>query len=140
MPAPTEVFLSHSSGDSPMPEKLAETLARHGIPVFFSPLNITGAQQWQNEILAALRRCDWFLVVLSPNAINSMWVKREVAYALRDPRYENRIVPVKYIDCPLESLDWLTVFQMIDVTADFKKGCRELLRIWGIGLKEELLP
>ena len=137
---PAEVFLSHSSQDGPMPQNLATTLTRHGVPVFFSPENITGAQQWQNEILSALRRCDWFVVILSPNAINSMWVKREVAYALQDPRYEDRIIPLKYIDCPLESLQWLTLFQMINFGGDFRSGCRELLRVWGIGLREHLLP
>ena len=137
---PAEVFLSHASEDSPMPQKLATTLARHGVPVFFSPVNITGAQQWQNEILGALQRCDWFVVILSPNAINSMWVRREVAYALQDRRYEDRIIPLKYIDCPLESLQWLTLFQIINLAADFKSGCRELLRVWGIGLREELVP
>lgn len=123
-----------------MPQNLATVLARHGVPPFFSPVNIMGAQQWQDEILGALQRCDWFVVILSPNAINSMWVKREVAYALQDRRYENRIVPVKYIDCPLESLRWLTLFQMIDFTADFKTGCRDLLRTWGVGLRDDLLP
>ena len=120
---PTEVFLSHASEDAPMPENLANTLMRHGVPVFFSSVNIIGAQQWQNEILGALRRCDWFVVILSPSAISSMWVKREVAYALQDRRYENRIIPLKYMDCPLESLQWLTLFQMIDFAADFKSGC-----------------
>lgn len=137
---PTEVFLSHASEDSPMPQNLATTLIRHGVPVFFSPVNITGAQQWQNEILGALQRCDWFVVILSPNAINSMWVRREVAYALQDRRYEDRIIPLKYIDCALESLQWLTLFQIINLAADFKSGCRELLRVWGIGLREELVP
>lgn len=123
-----------------MPQDLATTLTRHGVPVFFSPINITGAQQWQNEILGALQRCDWFVVILSPNAINSMWVKREVAYALQDRRYEDHIVPLKYIDCPLESLQSLTLFQIINFAGDFNSGCRELLRIWGIGLREDLLP
>ena len=136
---PTEVFLSHASNDAPMPQNLATVLRRHGVPVFFSPVNIIGAQQWQNEILGALQRCDWFVVILSPNAIRSMWVKREVAYALQDRRYENRIVPLKHVDCPLESLQWLTLFQMIDFTTDFKSGCRELLRTWGIGLRDDLL-
>ena len=123
-----------------MPQNLAITLTRHGVPVFFSPENIMGAQQWQNEILSALKRCDWFVVILSPNAINSMWVKREVAYALQDRRYEDRIIPLKFIDCALESLQWLTLFQMINFGGDFRSGCRELLRIWGIGLREDLLP
>jgi len=105
---PSEVFLSHASEDAPMPQNLATALVRHGIPVFFAPLNVTGAQQWQNEILAAIQRCDWFVVIISPNAIESMWVKREVAYALQDRRYENRIIPIRlstvrfnpYSGCP----------------------------------------
>jgi hypothetical protein len=87
-----------------MAQRLATVLARHGVPTFFSPQNIIGAQQGQNEILGSLQRCDWFVVLLSPDAINSMWVKREVAFALQDPRYEDRIVPLKYRDCDLKSL------------------------------------
>ena len=137
---PAEIFLSHSSQDEPMLRKLAALLTNHGLPVFFGPENIAGAQQWQNEILNALQRCDWFVVILSPNAINSMWVKREVAYALQDPRYQDHIVPLQYRECDLGSLKWLSLFQMINFGGDFKSGCRELLRVWGIGLRENLLP
>ena len=118
-----------------MAARLADLLARHGVPTFFSPQDIIGAQQWQNEILGALRRCDWFVVILSPDAINAMWVKREVAFALQDPRYEDRIIPLRYRDCDLGSLQWLTLFQMVDFTGDFDDGCRALLRIWGMGLR-----
>ena len=136
---PTEIFLSHAHQDLAMARRLATVLTRHGVPTFFSPQNIIGAQQWQNEILSALQRCDWFVVLLSPNAINSMWVKREVAFALQDPRYEDRIVPLEYRDCDLKSLQWLTLFQMVDFAGDFTNGCQSLLRIWGIGLRKEYL-
>jgi hypothetical protein len=136
---PTEIFLSHATQDRAMAQRLAHTLARHGIPVFFSPQNILGAQQWQNEILGALQRCDWFVVLLSPDAINSMWVKREVAFALQDLRYEDHIIPLQYRECDLKSLQWLSLFQMIQFTGDFADGCRNLLRVWGLGLKEETL-
>ena len=139
MMLPSEVFLSHADKDRAMAQRLAEVLTGHGVPVFFSPRNILGARQWQNEILSALQRCDWFSVLLSPDAINSMWVKREVALALQDPRYENRIVPLKYRECDLDSLQWLTLFQMIDFSGDFATGCRDLLKIWGVGLREEFL-
>ncbi len=137
MMLPSEVFLSHADKDRAMAQRLAEVLTGHGVPVFFSPRNILGARQWQNEILSALRRCDWFAVLLSPDAINSMWVKREVALALQDPRYEDRIVPLKYRECDLDSLQWLTLFQMIDFSGDFAAGCRDLLKIWGVGLRDE---
>ncbi len=126
---PLEVFLSHSSQDHAEAARLSQLLHEHGVPTFFAPENIRGAQQWQDEILQALLRCDWFLVLLSPAALNSMWVKRETAFALQDHRYENRIVPL------LGPLAWLSIFQTVDFRSDFESGCRELLRIWGIGLK-----
>lgn len=132
---PREVFLSHSSADHDMAERLATLLRGHGIPTFHSPSNLLGAQQWQDEILKALERCDWFVVLLSPDAIESMWVKREVAFALSDKRFENRIVPLLYRSCDLGLLKWLRMFQMVDFQADFDHGCRQLLRVWGLGLQ-----
>jgi hypothetical protein len=132
---PTEVFLSHSSHDRDMAESIAQVLQSHGIPTFYSPMNLIGAQQWQNEILKGLQRCDWFAVLLTPDAVDSMWVRRETAYALNDPRYENRIVPLQYRPCDLGSLEWLSLSQFVDVSGDFESGCRDLLRIWGMGFR-----
>lgn len=66
---PNEVFLSHSSLDRPFVTGLAELLRQHGVPVWYSQSNILGAQQWHDEIGAALKRCDfdqlsWALSVL----------------------------------------------------------------------------
>ena len=47
--------------------------------------------------------------------------------------------PLKYRECDLDSLQWLTLFQMIDFSGDFAVGCRDLLKIWGVGLREEFL-
>ena len=77
---PAEVFLSHSSQDREMASRVAETLRAHGVPVWFSESNILGAQQWHDEIGAALVRCDWFIVLLSPDAVSSNWVKRELLF------------------------------------------------------------
>jgi len=132
---PTEVFISHSSRDHEMAERIARQLREHGVPTFFSPANLLGAQQWQDEILAALRRCDWFVVLLSPDAIESMWVRRETAFVLSDPRFESRIAPVAYRPCDLGRLEWLRLYQIIDIQTDFSAGLQQLLRVWGIGLK-----
>ena len=133
---PTEAFLSHSSQDRAAADQLAAVLRAHGVPVFYSPHNILGAQQWHDEIGAALARCDWFLLLLSPESITSMWVKHELMYALRKERYRDRIVPLLLQPCDMESLSWtLPGFQFVSFVDDFTDGCRALLRIWGIGLK-----
>lgn len=136
VPRPAEVFLSHASRNESWAANLAEVLAVHGIPVWLSRRNLIGAQQWHDEIGAALGRCDWFVVVLTPAAVRSKWVKRELIYALQDDRYEDRIVPLLVRQCDHKRLSWtLAASQFVDFTGDFDHGCRELLRVWGVGYR-----
>jgi len=119
-----------------MAGRVAEMLREHGVPVWFSQTDIVGAQQWHDEIGAALHRCDWFLVLLSPDAVSSKWVKRELLFALNNDRYKDRIVPIRYRDCDFKQLSWtLDQPEMVDLSGEFRAGCRDLLRIWGIGLR-----
>ena len=133
---PREIFLSHSSGDRRFADKLAKALRRHAIPVWYSRTHLRGAQQWQQEIGQALQRCDWFVVVLSPQSVKSMWVKRELSYALNKKRFQDKIVPVVHRKCDHEKLHWtLDSFQMVAMTGDFAEDCAQLLRIWGLPYK-----
>jgi hypothetical protein len=112
---PKEVFLSHSSADKEFADLLAETLKKHGIPVWYSQTNILGAQQWHDEIGEALKRCDWFIVILTDKSVQSMWVKREIMFALNDNRFSNKIIPLLYQSCDYNNLSWtLSLFQIID--------------------------
>src|SRR4051794_39829313 len=92
--APGEAFLSHSSRDRAFVAHLAAVLRSHGVRYWYSTTSIAAGQRWHDEIGAALKRCDWFLVVVSANAGKSKWVKRELTFALTDDRYEDRIVPL----------------------------------------------
>ena len=133
---PAEVFLSHSHEDREMATRVAEVLRAHGVPVWYSETDIIGARQWHNEIGAALDRCDWFIVILSPDAVSSKWVQRELVFALDNDRYNDRIIAIRFRDCDFRRLSWtLSGFQMVDLSGEFAAGCRELLRIWGIGLR-----
>jgi hypothetical protein len=131
---PREIFLSHSSTDQAFVRPLAETLRRHGLPVWYSATHILGAQQWHDEIGAALRRCDWMIVVLSPAAVDSLWVKRELCYALQQRQYLDRITPLLLKPCESDRLSWtLSALQSVDFFRDPERGHRELFRVWGIG-------
>lgn len=133
---PQEIFLSHSSEDRQFADQIARELRRHGIPVWYSPHNILGAQQWHDEIGDALRRCDWFIILLSAYSVRSFWVKRELCYALRQGRYVGRITPVLLAPCDYEQFSWtLPDLQFVDLTVGFETGLRSLLRGWGIGYK-----
>ena len=131
---PAEVFLSHASADRSFATRLAEVLRAHHIPVWYSSTDIVGAQQWHDEIGAALGRCDWFVVILSRASVTSVWVKRELLFALNDRRYQNRIIPVVHSHCDRLLLSWtLDTIQLIDFRRSFHDGCRALLRVWGLG-------
>lgn len=125
------IFLSHAGRDAPFAARIATLLRAARLHVWYSPHAIAGAAQWHDEIGAALERCNWLVVVLSPAAVRSPWVKRELMYALRTPRYANHIVPLLWKPCDVERLSWtLPDFQMVDFTEDFSQGRASLLRIW----------
>lgn len=131
---PNEVFLSHSGDDEEFVTSVASILRRHGISVWYSKTNIRGGQKWHDEIGVALNRCDWFVLILSPNSVNSKWVKRELLFALQENRFENKIVPLLYKECEFANLSWvLPSFQIIDFQYNLDEGYRELLRIWELG-------
>lgn len=130
---PKEIFLSHSSRNRTRARRLAETLRSHGVPVWYSETNINGAQDWHEEIGRALKRCDWFIVLLSSYSVKSIWVKRELLYALNHKQYENHILPVMIGDCDPEELSWtIGMFQSVDMRTYNTASYQHLFQTWGL--------
>ena len=128
----TKVFISHSSHDRAFVMRIARILQQHKISYWYSATHIVGAKQWHDEIGHALALCNWFLVVLTPDAIRSEWVKRELMFALNEARYRKRIVPLLCKLCSYSRLSWtLPGLELVDFTASFEAGCQQLLRVWG---------
>lgn len=131
---PKEVFLSHSSKNRTVATRVSKTLSNHGISVWYSPKSIKTAAQWQDAIGAALNRCDWFVVLLSPASVGSKWVKWELAYALRHSQYDDHVLPILIKPCDFEKLSWtLGGFQMASLDGDSAKGYTDILGTWGVG-------
>ncbi len=72
------------------------------------------------------------MVVLSPSAANSIWLKREVAFALTETRLDDRIIPVVCAACSdsdIDQVSWvLRLIQRIDFSQDFDSASSEFLR------------
>jgi len=76
------------------------------------------------------------VVILSPKSVKSMWVKRELSYALIQKRFDKKIVPILHRKCHYQKLHWaLSGFQVVDLTDDFVIGCRNLLQVWRLDYK-----
>lgn len=102
--APKEIFFSHASADASAAWELVMMLRRHSLAVWYAPTHIVGSQQWHDEIGLALERCDWFLLLMSPAATESMWVKREIHFVLEERRYDRHITPVLLEPCDVTKL------------------------------------
>ncbi len=127
------VFLSHASADHRFALRLAQALTRIGLEVWYAPSHLKPGQDWHDEIGRALRRCTWFVVVLSPSGVRSKWVSRELRFALQQDRYVGHIVPVLYRACDEQRLSWtLAGSQRVDFTGEFAHGMTELRRIWKV--------
>lgn len=133
-----KIFLSHAAADRQFVLRLIRVLDRHGIPYWYSSQHIRGAQEWHDEIGQALDECNWFLVVLTPVAVRSIWVKRELTFALNETRYRERIIPLLRKSCEYRKLSWtLPQFEFVNFTGDFDAGCQQLLRIWRVKYRPE---
>jgi hypothetical protein len=132
-PRRRELFLSHSAKDRDFVVRLTKVLRRHGVRYWYSATHISGARQWHDAIGRALDRCNWFLVVLTPNSVSSLWVKRELLFALNEVRYNEKIIPLLVRPCKHRRLSWtLSQIQFVDFRNSFEKGCRQLMKIWKV--------
>jgi TIR domain len=131
------VFISHSSLDRDVVEReIIVPLTKSGIDIWYSKDSIQTATEWEVSIRDGLKMCDWFLVIMSPHAVASKWVRREVHWAME--KREGRIVPVMMQKCDPEDLHLgLPLLQFIDFRADIKKAQHQLLAIWGVNWRAE---
>src|SRR5205823_13064249 len=80
------IFVSHSHLDNDFGTRLTQDLRRvlnDESAVFYDVLGgLHGGETWWEKIVEELSARDVFLLVLSPDAMNSLWVRREINIAL----------------------------------------------------------
>src|SRR5262249_33661398 len=75
-----------------------------------------------------LESCDWFLIVMSPRAAESRWVKTEVRWAFR--KRSGSILPVLYQPCDPEDFHLMMPdVQYIDFTVDISAARSRLIEV-----------
>ncbi len=88
----SHVFMSYSRIDEEVMRRITTFLRKQGIKVWVDNENlIPGTPIWEEEIEKAINGAFAVVVVLSPDAKGSEWVRREVTYA---DQYEKRVFPV----------------------------------------------
>ena len=127
-----KVFISHSSKDRSFIEKdLKPGLNQYGIETWYSNEDIHTAEAFERMIKKGLEQCDWFLVVLTKNAVKSDWVTTELHWALENRK--GHVIPLLLRTCDPSDIDLrLGRIHYVDFRKDKSVGFKDLLAIWEI--------
>lgn len=86
------VFISYSRRDDLVMRRVVAFLRKQGIKAWVDNERlIPGTPIWEQEIEKAINGAYAVVVILSPDAKNSEWVRREITYA---DQYHKRVFPV----------------------------------------------
>ncbi len=98
------IFVSHSHLDNEFGTKLAQDLHRvldEDSAVFYDVMGgLHGGETWWEKIIEELTLRDVFLLVLSPDAMNSRWVRLEINMALDQNKF---ILPILHRTCAIRA-------------------------------------
>ena len=127
------IFLSYSSRDKHFTKKLAQELSDYGIKVWFDEWEIKVGDSIVEKINSAIRKNDYLGIILSPNSVESPWVKKELSAALMNELEKKyiTILPILYKDCKIPPI--ISDKRYADFRKEFGRGLSGLLIALGIG-------
>lgn len=89
-----QIFLSYAQRDGAFAKALSSQLERRGFAVWSPEDVLPGDNVWLRTG-EALKKSAAMIVLLSPDSMRSSNVRREIEYALGDPKYKDRFFPVQ---------------------------------------------
>lgn len=121
------VFLSHSSKDKPVIQKLATDLTAAGVEIWLDEQRIRVGDSIPEKIAQGLAASDFFLLALSTNSVESEWVKRELNQALIAEIEKRSVVvlPVKLDSCEVPFL--IKDKKYADLSKSYRGGLAQLI-------------
>jgi hypothetical protein len=85
-------FISYSSKDQEFADRMYADLQKEGVRCWFAPHHVQSGKKLHEQIDVAIRLHERLLLILSPNSINSEWVKTEIAKARKREIQEGKRV------------------------------------------------
>ncbi len=131
MDSENTVFISYSSKDMETVNKIAEELEKMGILFWKAPEMIPAGSSYAREIPRAIRECGLFLLILSKDSQESIWVEKEIDSAICQRKI---ILPIQIDDAELNDTFrfYLNNVQIITYYLDAEKAL--------LSMKKKLKP
>lgn len=104
-----QIFISYSKKDKDFANRLADDLSSSGFDVWIDR-SIGGGERWRESIESNLRDSKDVIIVVSPNSMQSDWVRHEgsLAYGWGKKLYPVLIAPVAALPPWLEEYQWIS--------------------------------
>jgi hypothetical protein len=125
-------FLSHNSRDKRFVRRLAADLNRNSVDVWFDEWEIRPGDSITNSIEDGLRRYNNFVLIMTPSAMQSRWVARELSTTLyrynssrKQGQRKVRIIPALRKQCTIPL--WLRDIKYVDFRSKYRIALKELV-------------
>ncbi len=105
-----KVFISHTAQAEDLARKIGEGLERQGLGVWRGDEAILPGDNWAEKVSEALNAAQAMVVLLTPDALHSSSVRREIEFALGNENFRQRLITVLVGDArttSTESLPWI---------------------------------
>lgn len=105
-----KVFISYSHADKSLARDLTRALEQARHDVWDAEREILPGDNWAKKIAEGLEESEAMVVLLTPDAVRSQAVRREIDYALGKKSFDRRLIPVivgspeKF---PADSIPWI---------------------------------
>ena len=128
----TRIFISHSSKDGALAEKLARDLRAAGFDVWYDDDQIRVGDTIIDMIEKGISKRDYMIIILSSDAVASLWVRNELLMFLNEEIERNKkvIMPVLCRDCDIPIT--LRGRRIADFRYSYEAGFAELLKALGL--------
>ena len=128
-----KVYLSHAHSDERLAARVSRILEDAGLQVWDATREIMPGDNWAATLGNALQESQAMVVLVTPDAMRSNWVRWEIEYALGQIRFRERLIPVVAgdpDDLEKEDVPWiLRRLKVINLTdGSEEEGIREVAR------------
>src|SRR5215471_2951987 len=113
------IFLSHSTHDDAVVAALREALGSYGVSVWADSQRLSAGEALTPQIRQAIAEVQHFVVLLSPRACASEWVRKEIQLALEVQRSRSdgyKVIPVLYDGVTTDAIPGLLGEEVVAVT------------------------
>lgn len=127
---PHQIFISHAHQDAYLAKRLATDLQEHGWQVWIAPDSIQPGEKWVEAVNRGLAESGKVLLLLTPDAAASTYVRDETNAVIEFKRHGEQIeilpLDVKLVPPTDLPFTWLS-FHRISFPNDYKDGLENLL-------------